>query len=597
MAETRPATAEQELVVLDECLSKHLQLSYLASGGVCFVSVLFAVPAWFIVPQHIVIQIVLATFLYQGVILSISQWYFRQRRYTFSYRHRSIAASLIYGYSGVMIAIGCIVYYHYGGAAMLLYVMGIQLGLAEGSLGVSAYHVPAMYAYLLTSTPIFLIYLLFVERDFQLNVILVGLTFNTFYCIGVGLQQARNIRTAIRLQHRNDDLVSELREQTGVLQEARAEAEHSNQERARFFANASHDLRQPVHALNVYTALLRSSKTRSAREDILGRIEACVHTLADLFKALLTVARLENRDEAQEPAYPVPLQPSIDRVIALVQPTAELSGINLRVVPSSAWVQGEQTAIERILSNLLSNAIQFTKGGKVLIGVRRRPDHIELQVLDNGIGISETEQARIFGEFYQVDNPGRHAEKGYGLGLVIVQRLSASLGYQVKVRSRLGAGSCFSIIMPLAKPTKAQPSDEQRSQAQSLDPGIRVLVVDDDPVVRDAMQRILEDWSVAADIHASSAEALEDLPGHGEQWTCMLLDQRLAESVTGVELAQALNEKLGRPIPTAIMTGENAGTWMAQAHDLDYLILPKPVKLLRLRSFIAGSAKQVKAND
>lgn len=591
MNKPAPNDDDLERAVSEDCLRNNFGLSHLATAGVCFVSVLFAIPAWDLVPQHVVINIVLATFAYQSVMLSVSQWYYRQRRYTFSYRHRSAVAVAIYAINGILIAVGCIVYYHYGGADMFIYIMAIFLGLCAGSLGTAAYHVPAMVVYQLSSTPIFLVYLLFAPRDTTVNIVAIGLVFNTGYCIWVGLQQARNIRTAVRLQYRNEALLTELRAQTEIAEQARRVAERSSEEKSRFFASASHDLRQPVHALTVYTSLLHTSQTPTDRQDILQRIDSCVRTLTDLFKALLTVARIENSAEHRDRVTAFPLQTAIDNVFTLFRPMAEQRGIGLHKIDTRCWVRGEQTAIERILGNLLSNAIRFTPEGRVLVGVRRRAGHAELQVLDTGIGIEAADQARIFGEFYQVDNPGRLAEKGFGLGLVIVQRLCTSLGYRVSLRSTPGRGSCFSVLMPRSEPVAPAPVVAEPAPPPDFDPRIRVLVVDDDPTVRDAMRRVLDTWHVAADVCASSAECFARLDADAPSWTCAVLDQRLGEAMTGVQLGRALRERFGPsiPIPIAIMTGENEGDWLDEARSLGFLVFSKPVKMVRLRAFIASS--------
>lgn len=581
--------AALEQTVSDVCLRKNFQFSHLATAGVCVVSVLCAIPAWSLVPHDIVIKVVLATFAYQSVMLAICQWYYRQRRYTFSYRHHSFVAIGIYGISGLLIAVGSIVYLHYGGMAMFVYVIAFHLGLAEGSLGTSAYHVPAMFAYLLTSTPVFLVYLLTMPGDSTVTLIAVGLAFNAFYCIWVGLQQARNIRTAIRLQHRNDALLIELRDQTRIAEKARQVAELSSEEKSRFFASASHDLLQPVHALNLYTSLLMGSPNSADREEILQRIDGCVHTLSDLFKALLTVTRVESGAGLQSQIGPFPLQAAIDSAMALFRPMAVEHGVELRSIPSRCWVHGEQVAIERILGNLLSNAIRFAPSGRVRVGVRRRPGHAELQVLDTGIGISEAEQPRIFDEFYQVDNPGRRADKGFGLGLVIVQRLCNSLGYRVSLKSEPGKGSCFGVRMPLAAPVERPRLASEPVLTPDFDARVRVLVVDDEPTVRDAMARLFENWNVAAEICASSVECLARL-GDGEiPWTCVILDQRLGEAMTGLELAAVVATRIGCDVPIAIMTGENEGGWVEQARAGGYAVFSKPVKTVRLRAFIASS--------
>lgn len=588
-------TLEQNVQL--ECLREQYAKSPLPSLGVAFVALLCAVPGWFYLPRAVEIGYVASMFGYQALMLGLSQWVYRQRRYGLSLRQIAHTATFIYAVNGTAVGISSIVLYRAGGEPMFLFAVLVQLGLAAGSLGTSAYHPPAMLAYLLTSTPIFGLELLLRERSFVENVVGVGLLFNMLYVIAMGWEQSRSIRSAIRLRFENDALLKQLRLQTSLAEQARQESELASEEKSHFFASASHDLRQPVHALNIYASLLRTTTDPEERAEVLRRVGTCVTTLDDLFNALLTVSRAEGTDNGQVPVVPVPLQAAIDSAVTQYQPLAAERGLELRGVATSVWVQGERIAIERMIGNLLSNAIRFTPQGKVRVGVRRRGDEVELQVLDTGVGIAEDQRQRIFEEFYQVSNPGRHADRGFGLGLVIVQRLCRAYGYRVAVRSKPSRGTCFSLRLPRAHPRPSQILGPVRQNPSIADARVHALLVDDDATVRDAMARVLREWGTRVDICASSAEAYAMARERGADWNCLLLDQRLDEATTGVELAGQLRALLHRPIPVAILTGEEAGTWTLDAQSQGYTVLAKPVKLIRLRAFIAATVGQPRVDD
>lgn len=585
-----PEQRTLEHIVQLECLREQYAKSPLPSIGVAFVALLCAVPGWFYLPRAVEIGYVASMFGCQALMLGLSQWVYRQRRYGLSLKQIAHTATFIYAVNGIAVGVSSIVLYRFGGEPMFLFVVLVQLGLAAGSLGTSAYHPPAMLAYLLTSTPIFGLELLLRERSFVENVVGVGLLFNMFYVIAMGWEQSLSIRSAIRLRFQNEDLLTRLRTQTELAERARQQAEHASEEKSRFFASASHDLRQPVHALNLYASLLRATTDADERAEVLRRIGTCVTTLDDLFNALLTVSRAEGSDVGQVPVAPVPLQAAIDNAVNQYAPLAVERGLDLGSVSTSTWVHGDRIAIERMLGNLISNAIRFTPQGKVRVGVRRRGSEVELQVLDTGVGIAEDQRQRIFEEFYQVANPGRHADRGFGLGLVIVQRLCRAYGYRVRVRSIPSRGTCFSLWLPCAAPKPSEVLGPLRDAPMRPGPKGHVLLVDDDAMVRDAMARVLRDWGTRVDVCATSAEAYAMAREYGPDWNCLLLDQRLDEATTGVELAGGLRALLHRPVPVAILTGEEAGAWTLDAQAQGYTVLAKPVKLIRLRAFVAASS-------
>lgn len=592
---TDPPVASRSLEqkVRIACLQEQYAKSPLPALGVCSVSMLCAVPGWFYLPRSVVVGYLLAMFGYQGLMLGLSQWVYRQRGIGLSLQQVAWASTAIYAVSGVAIGVSSVVLYRIGGEPMFLFVVLVQLGLAAGSLGTSAYHPPSMLAYLLPAMGIFIGDLLLHDRSFTVNVVVVGLIFDLFYVIVMGHEQSRSIHTAVRLTFQNDDLLRRLQVQTEVAQAARRQVERDSEYKSRFFASASHDLRQPVHALNVYTSLLNSVETEAERDEIVERIGTCVATLDDLFGALLTVSRAEDSTEEQVGRTPQPLQGIFDNVLHQFGPLAEQKGLSLHVVPTSVWVSGDRLALERLLSNLVSNAIRFTPQGKVRIGVRRRAlGKVSVQVLDTGIGIDPALRDRIFEEFFQAANPGRHADRGFGLGLVIVSRLARALDYRVSVDSRPGRGSCFSVLVPqVPEPTQASVHPQPAASGRFSSP-ISLLLVDDDPLVRDALTRLFADWQVEADVCGSSHEAYALAREQGNRWDCLLLDQRLDEVTTGVELADQLRGLLHRDLPVALLTGEDIGPWTLEAQARSFTVLHKPVKMIRLRAFIAASANQ-----
>ena len=589
-----PGMSETELdaSVKNECLRIQFAQSPLPSTGIFFVTLLVAIPAWIYVPKETLVWLVAGMLANQAAMLSLSQWVHRQKKHSFSLRTLSQLATFIYVMNGIAVGVLTVTLYWFGGQPMFLFVVLVQLGLAAGSLGTSAYHPPAMLGYLLASHLVFISYLLANPRTFEVNVVCAGLVFNMIYVIAMGFQQSRTILTAIRLRHQNENLLERLRQQTAFAESARAEAENSSQEKSRFFASASHDLRQPVHAINVYVSLLNSDQNRAEQEEILTRVRSCVSTLNELFNSLLSVEHAERAQLDNGLLRPVSLNELLDSVVNQYGPLAQDRGLDLRHIPSSLWVAGEPVAAERLLANLVSNAIRFTPSGRILIGVRRRGPKAELMVLDTGIGIKPEDQQRIFDEFFQAGNPGRHADRGYGLGLVIVRRLSEALAFEVSVRSTPGRGSCFSVMMPVVAPPRPAHSHAGKVRNAKFSTAPRVMFVDDDPHVRDAMRLVFIDWGVNASICQDSNDALQAARSSTEQWDCLLVDQRLDEQISGLELAQTLCHTLPNKPPVAIVTGEDLGEWTTTARSLGYTILPKPVKMHRLRAFIASSQRR-----
>lgn len=368
-----------------------------------------------------------------------------------------------------------------------------------------------------------------------------------------------------------------------VIQEKSRQLEIADRFKSHFLASASHDLRQPLHALNLFVAQLQTERNPAERNRLVARIDAAVASMNELFAALLDMTKLEAGI----------LRPNVtafcvgrllERIETTFADAARENGISLRAVGSDAWVTSDPILLERILLNLVSNAVRYTERGGVVVGCRRRGDQLRIDVCDTGPGIPEDQRQRIFGEFYQLAGPGLARSGGLGLGLAIVDRLGRLLGHPVELESRLGRGSRFSVSVPLA----AQPHGAQTAAPSPAvaDParGKRVLVIDDDALVLDGMRGILQSWGCQVQTAASGEAALACLGGDGGPPDLIISDSRLADGETGIDAIERLRAAVGAPIPAFVITGDTAPERLREATAGGLNLLHKPVSPAALRA-------------
>jgi signal transduction histidine kinase len=399
----------------------------------------------------------------------------------------------------------------------------------------------------------------------------------------IGLLSVRKTGEAIEAQL---EIAHLLKIQTIQTQQIR----DINQDRNRFFSAASHDLRQPLHAMGFYNSLLPRAKDEIERGEILARLSECATSLDRQFNAILGVAQTDAAVENARIAA-TPLQDVIDRVVTNLQPEADMKSLQLRVVSTGLWALVAPELLERALSNLVSNAIKYTPTGGVILGARPRGPNVELVVVDTGIGIAQNDLGLIFGDFFQVANRERNSKKGFGLGLGIVRRLCDGMGWRLEVRSTLGRGTSFSIQVPRAA-SHPQPSsaieEPLAAQPRPVDQP-RVLFVDDDALVRDAMGRMLADWDFDATLCETGSEAISLLRQSevSTRWH-VLLDFRLSGEEDGLRLADRIRAEFGERIRLTLMSGEASEEVLRQAKQRDILLLRKPVKPIRLRAILTA---------
>ncbi|MGC2856439.1 CHASE domain-containing protein [Novispirillum sp. DQ9] len=368
------------------------------------------------------------------------------------------------------------------------------------------------------------------------------------------------------------------------LAQARADAEAAGASKSKFLAAASHDIRQPVQSLVLLVAALSRKLADHPAHSYVRQLETSLDALRLLLDALLDISRLD-AGVVEPHIGAVDVHEILGRLRRDYAPRAAAAGLRLRVVDCGCWVRSDQALLERILRNLLENALRYTPSGKVLVGCRRRGETMLFEVHDTGIGIAAADRAAIFEEFYQIDNPERDRHKGLGLGLAIVRRLAVLLDHDLKVVSEVGVGSCFSLRVPRAPapvPCGQESPDEGRFAA--LARPLTVLVVDDEEMVRDALRVMLEDWGCTVRTAADAAGALDAYTASGGRLDVVVTDYRLRDNRTGVQLMDRLNLHAGRQVPAILLTGDTAPERIAEAAGAGHVILHKPVGPRDLRS-------------
>jgi signal transduction histidine kinase len=372
--------------------------------------------------------------------------------------------------------------------------------------------------------------------------------------------------------------------------EALDKLELANQAKSRLLAVASHDLRQPVVALALFVGQLHKELQDRARIPALARLaqrlEGSVDALQQLLDALLDISKLEAGAIVPERKV-FPVRPLLERMAEEFGPQATAKGLALRMRSTSLWVDSDPLLLERVAMNFLSNAVRYTHRGRIVLGCRRRPGGIEIQVADSGVGIAEDELANIFREFYQVARPSDGRTRGLGLGLAIVERLANLLGHTVTVRSRRGKGSVFGICVPTAAPEVRSPAGPAADESARDLAGVRVLVVgDDEAQVRDAIGGLLGRWGceVCAVVDGDEALAIGGAPGGTPD--LVLCDLHLRGVETGFEVLDRLRARCGDALPCAIVSGDSAPGLLGEAESRGYRLLRKPTKPAKLLALV-----------
>lgn len=396
-------------------------------------------------------------------------------------------------------------------------------------------------------------------------------------------------RVNTSLEGRVEERTAALLRVNSELESARKKADAANRDKTRFLAAASHDLLQPLNAARLYTATLLERAGGSDLAPLAESIEASLNAVEEIMSALLDMSRINSGALKPQP-QPFQVSDLIQKIAVEFAPAAREKSIELRLVGSSAVAVADRTLVARILQNLVSNAIKYTRpGGGVLVGVRSRGSRVRIDVIDTGIGFNRDQHALLFAEFSRLEQGARMAQ-GLGLGLSIVERLVAAMGLTMELASVENKGSRFSLYLPKGKAQRAAPADERPENAASI-AGLRILCVDNERAILDAMEGLLRGWG--CDVR--SARSLKDIDKDrllvGWLPDMVLMDYHL-DQTSGLDAVEWLRHNVGGHLPAALVTADRTAAVRVLAEERGIAVVTKPVKPAALRAAISGLAAQ-----
>ena len=490
-----------------------------------------------------------------------------------------------------------------------LVLVTVMLGVAFGSLTLYAAYRPSLFAFLPVAL-LPLIVRLLAEQDpayvTAAVVMLAMLAFTMFFGRSFGVTMFE----AVRNNFENEVLVGQLLNEKRVADEARRAAEEATRSKTKFFAAASHDLRQPLQAIGIYCSLLKK-RAQGPLEPLARSLASAVDSLSKLVEELLEISRLD-AGAIQPRLQQVLLDEMLSQIAQEFTPLAHGKGLELRVRKARLAVESDPVLLARVLRNLLGNAIRYTTRGGVLLAARPRGGLISIEVWDTGPGIRQDELSRVFDEFYRGESSKAEPASGFGLGLSIVRRICNVLGHPLIVTTRPGTGTVFRIETPVSALPHRGPQPPATLTDSNIVPltGHTLVLIEDNDEIRTSLQNLLHSWGADVIAEASFTPALHEQIAARRRVDLILADQNLRDGATGVEVALRIREISGRPVPvvmlTAVAAGEVIGEFQRSIKRLlegrpalagviatsrveEPAVLQKPTNAIRLNNRIAKS--------
>ena len=468
---------------------------------------------------------------------------------------------------------------------LTLFIVMFLTGLLAASLASLSVFMWAYYAFALP-TALSLIYQLVTGGTIELLVYGLMITLFLFVQLAYARVNQRTVDSSIILRNENVELIDQLQHEKDNADVLRKEAEAANMAKTKFLASASHDLRQPLHAMGLFIDLLVDCKNEDKKNIIINKIKKSGLALEGLLESLLDISKLDAGIISAH-IEPFKLQSVFDAVISDFESIAGEKNICIKFVHSNLMIESDEKLIERVLRNIISNAIRYTKKGKVLVGCRRKKDHALICVYDTGSGFSSDKYEIIFTEFQQLENPERDRSKGLGLGLAIVKRLTRLLNTSIHVSSIPGKGSIFSFELPLYR---GEIIDSHPQNILTLTNNIMdkyIIVVDDEEDIRDGLSSLLSSWGCKVEAISSISEAKAVFDKNKQTPDLILADYRLRDEITGVDVIHEIQHLFSTPdLPAVIITGDTAPERIKEAKASGFELLHKPVTGGKLRALL-----------
>ena len=501
-------------------------------------------------------------------------------------------------YSGYMLVAGLVwglsafLFIHVEQPMTLALVLCGLYGISAGSVPGNAYNPLGCYTFVVTIFAMVSVKMVITGGPEHL---ILGAASGLFALVMVLFCRVQNraLRDGFAIRFENRKIMADMQVAREEADNARRRAEHANLAKSQFLAAASHDLRQPLYALSLFSGSLKTFALTEEAHEVVGHIQNNIAALESLFNGLLDLSRLD----AGAVSYvnrPFALQAVFERLTTLFAPLARDKGLTLRVLATRLWLNSDEVLLEQILMNLMSNALRYTAQGTVLLTARRRGGQVAIEVKDSGPGIDAKDQARIFEEFVQIGNTGRDKTKGLGLGLAIAARTAELLESRIELNSLPGRGSKFSLRLAVSAALLSSPSGQQEAHflggTKDGLHGLRLLVLEDDPAVCKSLDILLAGWGLSYLIVStldSGRAAME-----GANFDMVLSDYRLTEGYVGLEFLTSLGARTHSPF-VCLITGDVDPDVMSRALEAQIPLLYKPVHPARLRALLNHVASEL----
>jgi signal transduction histidine kinase/CheY-like chemotaxis protein len=488
--------------------------------------------------------------------------------------------SLIIGSAsaGVIWGTLSILYFPMDNQTYQLFLLMSLFAMAVGSVFTYSLYLPGYFSYI----PAILIPItiqFFIIGDKLHNTLGVVSAVFLLVLTAFNIKLNRNFKTTLALRFQNLDLIAQFKQQ-------KEEAERANKAKSKFLAAASHDLRQPLYSLSLFTSILDESTKNPKTRKIVDQINVSVDALKSLFDALLDISKLD-ADAVKANKESFPLQPLFKKLANGFDIQASEKGLIIEWPTTNYNITSEADLFEQILRNYLENAIRYTETGKITVKCEVIDKEAVISVCDTGIGIHKSELKNIFTEFHQAGNSERDRKKGLGLGLAIVDRTAKLLEHETSVVSNLGVGSTFSIKIKLSENQVNIPQVLSTPPILSKrNAALLIAVVDDEESIRDGILQLLQLWEYEGIAVASGEELMTQLEHINRQPDVLITDFRLANDSTGIDVINALHAKYQQQIPTLIVTGDTDQKRIEQMNNGHWQVLHKPVPAAKLRAFL-----------
>ena len=488
--------------------------------------------------------------------------------------------------SGCIWGIASIVFLQMDNLVIMLFLLMTLTGITVGSSASLSNFAWSYYAF---AIPTILPFAYVLISTGKFDFIVLGSMLSVFLLLQlvVAKKNQGTLDKSIILRNENIGLIQQLK-----LKKEKAET--ANSSKTKFLAAASHDLRQPLHAMSLFLDVLEERSNDSDQVMIIDKIKNSSTALESLLTSLLDISKLD-AGVITVKEIPFDIQSLFNILENEFKPIALENNLTIRFMHTSLWVHTDRQVIERILRNLISNAIRYTEKGRILVGCRRTIDSVVISVCDTGIGIEADKTSIIFEEFQQIDNPERDRSKGLGLGLSIVTRLVDLLKAQLTLHSKPGQGSIFSVKLPRSPANKIIQTESPSFIIHNKLAGKVIVVIENEEEIRQALNLLLSGWGCMV-LEIASSEEVNQNQLTLDKPDMILADYRLQNLETGVDVIHAIHDFYqDKTIPAAIITGDTAPERIKEAQKSGFQIMYKPVSGGKLRALL-NSLLQSKGN-